>query len=138
MKAALKAGDKPRLGTIRMALAEIKQREIDERTELDDAQVIVALDKMVKQRRDSETQYRAAGREDLAATEAGEIEVLSEYLPRPLSADELDAIIGAAIEAAGAESMRDMGKVMASLRPQVQGRADMGQVSQLVKARLGG
>ncbi len=136
MTAAMKAADKQRLGTIRMALSEIKQREIDQRTDLDDDQVIVVLDKMVKQRRDSQAQFEAAGRSDLAATEAAEIEVLQEYLPQALEADELEQLVRATIDAVGGESMRDMGKVMAALRPQVQGRADMGRVSQLVKTRL--
>lgn len=138
MKAAMKAGDKTRLGVIRLILAAIKQREVDERIELDDPQALAVLDKMVKQRRDSVAQYSAAGREDLAAVERFEIEVIQGYLPAALDDAELDALITSAIATAGAQSMRDMGQVMAVLRPQVQGRCDMGAVSQRVKQRLGG
>ena len=138
MKAAMKAGDKPRLGTIRLINAAIKQREVDERIELDDTQVLSVLEKMVKQRRDSIAQYEAAGREDLAATERFELGVIQEYLPEALSDAEIDALIAAAMSATGAESMRDMGKLMAELKPKLQGRADMGAVSQRVKAKLGG
>jgi hypothetical protein len=138
MKAAMKAGDKPRLGTIRLMLAAIKQREVDERIELDDSQVLSVLDKMVKQRRDSITQFAAAGREDLVKIEALEIEVIQSYLPRALSDDEIATLIDAALAASGASAMNDMGRVMAVLKPQVQGRADMGAVSALVKARLQG
>lgn len=137
MKAAMRAGDKPRLGVIRMALAAIKQREVDERIELDDAQVLAVLDKMLKQRRDSMAQYTEAGREDLAATERAEIEVIEAWLPKPLDDAELDALIAAAIEHSGAQSMRDMGSVMGVLKPQVAGRADMGALSAKVKAALG-
>jgi uncharacterized protein YqeY len=138
MKAALKAGDKPRLGAVRLILAAIKQREVDERIELDDTQVLAVLDKMVKQRRDSVAQYAAAGREDLAAVERFEIEVCQGYLPQPLTDAEIAALIEAAMAATGAAGMKDMSKVMAQLRPQVQGRADMGGVSALIKQRLGG
>jgi uncharacterized protein YqeY len=138
MKAALKAGDKPRLGAVRLILAAIKQREVDERIELDDTQVLAVLDKMVKQRRDSVAQYAAAGREDLAAVERFEIEVCQGYLPQPLTEAEIAALIEAAMAATGAAGMKDMSKVMAQLRPQVQGRADMGGVSALIKQRLGG
>ncbi|MDJ0657471.1 MAG: GatB/YqeY domain-containing protein [Xanthomonadales bacterium] len=137
MKSALKAGDKPRLGTIRLALAAIKQREVDDRVELDDTQVLGVLDKMVKQRRDSHAQYTDAGREDLAAQEAYEIEVLTEYLPAQLDAGEVEAMVDAVIAETGAESMKDMGRVMGALNPKLKGRADMKQVSGLVRARLG-
>lgn len=136
VKAALKGGDKARLKTLRMALAAIKQREVDERVELDDAGILAALEKMIKQRRDSAGQYREGGREDLAAAEEAEIEVLNTYLPEPLSDAELSALVEAAVSESGARSMQDMGKVMAALKPQVQGRADMRQVSELVKQHL--
>jgi len=138
MKVALKAGDKPRLGTIRLILAAIKQREVDGRIELDDTAVLAVLDKMVKQRRDSVEQYSAAGREDLAQAERDEIAVIRCYLPAALSEAELEGLISAAIADTGAAGMRDMGKVMGLLKPQVQGRADMGAVSAMIKARLAG
>jgi len=138
MKAALKAGDKPRLGVIRLILAAIKQREVDERATLDDAQILAVLDKMIKQRRDSAAQYAEAGREDLAAAERREIEICQHYLPEALDEQALEALIAAAIAATEAGSMKDMGKVMAALRPQVQGRADMGAVSAMVKQQLSG
>ncbi|WP_058556563.1 GatB/YqeY domain-containing protein [Thiohalocapsa sp. ML1] len=138
MKAAMRAGAKERLGTIRLVNAAIKQREVDERIELDDTQVLAVLEKMVKQRRDSIAQFEAAGREDLAAKERAEIDVIQGYLPEALSDDEIDALINAAVAETGAASMRDMGKLMGVLRPQLQGRADMGAVSQRVKARLAG
>jgi hypothetical protein len=137
MKAAMKGGDKARLAVVRLMLAAVKQREVDERIELDDSQVLAVLDKMVKQRRDSIQQYGDAGRDDLVAQEAAEIEVIQEFLPKALSEDEINAIIEAAIAETGAESMRDMGKVMGIVKPQVQGRADVGQVSGRVKQRLG-
>ncbi len=137
MKSAMKAGDKARLGVIRLILAAIKQREVDERIELDDEQVLAVLDKMVKQRRDSIAQYTEAGREELAAAEQAEVEIIQEYLPEALSEDEIAAIVEQAIAETGASSMRDMGKVMGKVKPQVQGRADMGQVSALVKQKLG-
>ncbi|HHI77263.1 MAG TPA: GatB/YqeY domain-containing protein [Gammaproteobacteria bacterium] len=137
MKAAMKAGDKARLGVIRLILAAIKQREVDERIELDDQQVLAVLDKMVKQRRDSIQQYRDAGREELAAAEEAEVAVIQEYLPEALSEAEIAAIVEQAIADTGASSMKDMGKVMGKVKPQVQGRADMGQVSALVKQKLG-
>ena len=137
MKAAMKGGDKARLAVVRLMLAAVKQREVDERIELDDSQVLAVLDKMVKQRRDSIQQYGDAGRDDLVAQEAAEIEVIQEFLPKPLSDDEINTIIEAAIADTGAESMRDMGKVMGIVKPQVQGRADVGQVSGRVKQRLG-
>ena len=133
----MKGGDKARLGIIRLMLAAIKQREVDERIELDDAQVLAVLDKMVKQRRDSLQQYTDAGRSDLAEQEAAEIAVIQEFLPEELPEAEIAGIIEAAIAETGAESMRDMGKVMAIVKPKVQGRADVGQVSGLVKQKLG-
>jgi hypothetical protein len=136
MKTALKAGDKPRLGTIRLMLAAVKQREVDERVELDDTAVFAVLDKMVKQRRDSIEQYNAAGREDLADVERFELGVIQGYLPVALTDAELDQLVGDAIAESGAAGMRDMGKVMALLRPKTQGRADMGAVSAMVKKRL--
>ena len=137
MKAAMREKDKPRLGTVRLVLAAIKQREVDERIELDDTQVLAVLDKMVKQRRDSVKQYEDAGRQELADQETYEIGVLQEYLPAALDDAELDALIKDAIANSGAASMQDMGKVMGVLKPQVQGRADMGAVSQKIKALLG-
>jgi len=133
----MKGGDKARLGVVRLMLAAVKQREVDERIELDDSQVLAVLDKMIKQRRDSIQQYSDAGRDELAAQEAAEIEVIQEFLPEGLSDDEITAIIDAAIAETGAESMRDMGKVMGVVKPQVQGRADVGKVSGLVKQKLG-
>lgn len=138
MKAALKSGDKSRLGVIRMILAAIKQREIDERCELDDAQTLSVLDKLIKQRRDAIAQYEAAGREDLAAAERFELEVIQGYLPPPLTDSEIEAFIAEAIAETGAKSVGDMGKVMNALRPKLQGRADLGAVSSRVKQRLGG
>ncbi len=137
MKTAMKGGEKARLGVIRLILAAVKQREVDERLELDDSQILAVLDKMVKQRRDSIQQYSNAGRDDLAAQEAAEIEVIQEFLPAALSKPEILAIIDAAIAETAAESMRDMGKVMGVVKPQVQGRADVGMVSGLVKQKLG-
>jgi hypothetical protein len=137
MKAAMKGGDKPRLAVIRLILAAVKQREVDERIELDDAQVLAVLDKMVKQRRDSVKQYGDAGRDDLVAQENGEIEIIQEFLPAALGDEEIMSIIEAAIAETGAESMRDMGKVMGIVKPKVQGRADVGKVSGLVKQKLG-
>ena len=136
MKAAMKGGEKARLGVIRLITAAIKQREVDERIELDDEQVLVVLDKMVKQRRDSIKQYTDAGREDLAAIEEAEVEIIQTYLPAALSEDEIAAIVEAAIAQTGASSMADMGKVMGIVKPQVQGRGDMGAVSGIVKHKL--
>ncbi len=136
MKAALKAGEKPRLGTIRLINAAIKQREVDERVELDDANVLAVLEKMIKQRRDSVTQFQDAGRQDLADKELAEIVVCQDYLPEPMSEAEINACIEAALAETGANSMRDMGKVMGVIKPQVQGRADVGQISARVKQRL--
>ena len=138
MKTAMKGGDKPRLGVCRLMLAAVKQREVDERIELDDAQTLAVLDKMVKQRRDSISQYEGAGREDLAEVERFEVGVIQDYLPAALSETEIAALIEEAVTASGAAAMSDMGKVMNVLRPQIQGRADMGAVSALVKQRLGG
>jgi uncharacterized protein YqeY len=136
MKAAMKSGEKARLGVIRLITAAIKQREVDERIELDDEQVLIVLDKMVKQRRDSIQQYTDAGREDLAVIEQAEVEIIQAYLPAALSEDEIVAIVEAAIAQTGASSMADMGKVMGIVKPQVQGRGDMGAVSGIVKQKL--
>jgi uncharacterized protein YqeY len=136
MKAAMKAREKERLGTIRLIQSEFKRIEVDERIELDDARVLVVLDKMIKQRRDSAQQYHAAGREELAAVEEREIAVIQEFLPAQLSAAELEAMVDAAVTAAGGSGMQAMGAVMAELKPKLQGRADVGAVSKLVKARL--
>ena len=138
MKAAMKGGEKDRLGVIRLVNAAIKQREVDERIVLDDAQVLAVLEKMLKQRKDSVTQYEGAGREDLASIERYEIGVIQAYLPAQLSAAEVEAIIIKAIADSGAASAKDMGKVVGLIKPQVAGRADMGQISQLVKQKLGG
>jgi hypothetical protein len=137
MKTALKAGDKERLATIRLALAAIKQREVDERITLDDAQVLAVLEKMIKQRREAITQFQTGGRADLVAKETAEIGVLQGYLPAQMSDAELDALIAQSIAASGATSVKDMGKVMALVRPKAQGRADMGQVSARIKQKLG-
>ncbi len=136
MQAAQRSKDKPRLGVIRLIMAAIKQREIDERTELDDEQVLAVLDKMAKQRRESIEQFRQANRTDLADKEVFELELIRTYLPAALSAEELNRLIDQAISDSGAESMRDMGKVMGLLKPQIQGRADMSAVSAQVKQRL--
>ena len=134
--AAMRARDRARVAALRLVAAEIKQREVDSRESLDDAGVLAILDRMLKQRRDASEQYRAAGRDELAAAEQFEIEVIETYLPAPLTAEEVAALVAAAIEATGASSMRDMGGVMARLRPEVQGRADMAEVSRLVRERL--
>lgn len=136
MKAAMKSGDKPRLAVIRLINAAIKQREVDERIELDDAQVLAALEKMLKQRKDSIGQYQAAGREDLAEVERFESAIIQAYLPQPLSADEIAGLIAQAIADTGADGPQAMGKVIAALKPQLAGRADMGAVSGLVKLAL--
>lgn len=138
MKDALRAGDKPRLSVIRLMLAAIKQREVDERITLDDTQVLVVLDKMLKQRRDSVTQFEKGNRQDLADQERTEIKLIQSYLPTQLSETELDQLVAEAIRGSGATSLKDMGKVMALLKSQVQGRADMGAVSARIKAKLGG
>lgn len=136
MKLAMKAKEAARLGAIRLLLAAIKQREVDERIELDDAAVIAVIEKMLKQRKDSITQYEAAKRQDLADAEKFEIEVLTAYMPQAMSTDEVAAIIAEALAASGATSPADMGKVMALVKPRIAGRADMGEVSKLVKAKL--
>ena len=138
MKAAMRAKDKSRLGAIRLILAAIKQREIDERIELDDTQMLGVLEKMIKQRRESLAQYQNAGRDDLAAQETFEIELIQSYLPAPLSEADLETLIANAITATGARSLRDMGKIMALIKDQAQGRADLAAVSARVKARLSG
>ena len=132
----MRAKDKVRLGTIRMALAAIKQIEVDNRETLNDDQAIAVLTKMVKQRRDSIAQYEAAGRNELAEAEAGEIRVLETFLPKPLSEEEVAELVDATIQAVGASSMADMGKVMGALKPKVQGRADMASIGALIKAKL--
>ncbi|MCO6413517.1 MAG: GatB/YqeY domain-containing protein [Thiogranum sp.] len=136
MKDAMRGGDKRRLGVIRLILAAVKQREVDERIELDDAQLIAVLDKMAKQRRESIDQFQKAGRDDLVEQESFELEVLKTYLPEQLGDAEIDALISEAIEISGASSVKDMGKVMGQLRNKLQGRADMGAVSSKIKARL--
>ena len=136
MKTAMRERAKERLTTIRLILAAIKQQEVDRRVELDDNDVLVILDKMVKQRKDSIEQYNKAGREELAAKEQAEIEVIQAYLPQQLTQDEILALVDEAIAATGAETMRDMGKIMGMLKPKLQGRADMGQVSGLIKSKL--
>ena len=138
MKAAMKAGEKDRLGVIRLINAAIKQKEVDERVELDDAAVLAVLEKMVKQRKDSVSQYEGAGREDLAAIERAEIVVIERYLPAKLDEAAILAAIDSAIATTGAAGPADMGKLMGVLKPQLAGQADMGQVSALVKARLAG
>lgn len=136
MKSALRNKQKERLGALRLILAAVKQREIDERITLDDAAVLAVLDKMLKQRRDSIQQYGDAGRQDLVAKEEAEVAVIQEFMPAALSEAEVDALIDAAIAATGAAGVKDMGKVMGQLKPQVQGRADMGAVGARVKAKL--
>ena len=137
VKDAMRARDKPRLATIRLITAAIKQREVDERIELDDTQVLVVLDKMCKQRRESISQFEQAGRDDLAAQEKAELALIQEYLPEQLGEAEINGLIDAAMEQTGAASMKDMGKVMGQLKPKLQGRADIGAVSAMIKARLG-
>jgi len=137
MKDAMRSGDKPRLGTIRLILAAIKQKEVDERIELGDAEVIQVLDRMTKQRRESIGQFEQAGRDDLVQQEAAELTLIREYLPEPLSEAEITALIDAAMADTGASSIKDMGKVMGQLKPKLQGRADMGAVSALIRSRLG-
>jgi uncharacterized protein YqeY len=136
MKSAMRAGEKDKLANIRMVMAAIKQREVDERIELDDAQVLGVIDKMVKQRRESITQFSAGGRADLVAKEEAELRLLSAYLPVPLSDAEIDALISEAVKATGAASIKDMGKVMAAIKAKAAGRADMGAVGARIKARL--
>lgn len=137
VKAAMRAKEKERLNALRLITSEFKRVEVDERIEIDDARALAILDKMLKQRRDSLAQYEAAGRDDLAAVEQFEMSVISEYMPEPLSDDELAKLVADAIAQSGAASMQDMGKVMGILKPQVQGRADMAQISQQVKSQLG-
>ncbi|MGM0412512.1 MAG: GatB/YqeY domain-containing protein [Pseudomonadota bacterium] len=138
VKDAMRARDKDRLATLRMITAGLQQKEVDDRVELDDAAVLALLDKMAKQRRESIEQYEQGGRDELAERERAELAVIESYLPQPLSDAELDALVTEAITATGAAAMADMGRVMGELKPRVQGRADMGEVSARVKARLGG
>lgn len=137
VKAAMRAKEKERLNALRLITAEFKRVEVDERIDVDDARALVILDKMAKQRRDSIAQYKDAGRDELAAVEQFEIDVLSEFLPAALSDAELESLVADAVAQSGAASMQDMGKVMGILKPQVQGRADMAKISQLVKSQLG-
>ncbi len=138
MKNAMRAKEKQRLGAIRLILAEIKKIEVDERIEVDDQRVLSILDKMNKQRKDSITQYQAAGRDDLVAIEQAEMQVIAEFLPAALTDSEIESIVKDAIAASGASGMQDMGKVMGIVKPKVQGRADMGAISNMVKAALAG
>lgn len=138
MKAAMRAGEKDRLSCIRMLQAGIKQREVDERVQLDDAQVLAVIDKMIKQRKESIAQFEAGNRADLVAKESAEIAVLTAYLPAQLGDAELATLIREAVASTGASSMKDMGKVMAVLKPKVQGRTDMGALSGRIKSALGG
>ncbi len=138
MKAAMRAGEKERLGVIRMITAAIKQREVDERISLDDAQVVGVLEKMVKQRKESLVQFQAGNRQDLVDKESAEIELLKTYLPSQLSDAEIDTLIADTIAATGASSVKDMGKVMGIIKSKAQGRADMGAVGAKIKAKLGG
>jgi uncharacterized protein len=137
MKAAMRARETARLSTIRLLLAAMKQKEVDERVELTDADILGIIDKMIKQRRESITQFEAGGRAELAAAERAEIEILRGYMPQRLTEAEIDALVDAAIAGAGATGMAAMGKVMANLKPQLAGRADMSEVSARVKSRLG-
>jgi len=136
MKSSMKSGDKHRLGVVRLILAAIKQIEVDERIELDDTRILAVLDKMMKQRRESIAQYGKAGRDDLVAVEEAEIVIIQEYLPAALSEAEINDLVEQSIASTGAASIKDMGKLMGVLKPQLQGRADMGKVSQLIKSRL--
>jgi uncharacterized protein len=136
MKAAMKGGDKARLAVIRMMLAAVKQVEVDERIEPDDARITAILDKMAKQRRESISQFESAGRDDLTAIEQAELKIIKEYLPEALSDDQVNELVEQSIASTGAATIKDMGKLMGALKPQLQGRADMGKVSQLIKARL--
>ncbi|MFP4244138.1 MAG: GatB/YqeY domain-containing protein [Ectothiorhodospira sp.] len=138
MKTALRGGDKARLGTLRLILAALRQLEVDNRQAPDDTQVLAALDRMVKQRRESISQYREAGREELARAEEAELEVIQAYLPQPLSEEAIRQQVEEAVTESGAQSVKDMGRVMGLLKPRLQGRADLGAVSALVKARLSG
>ena len=136
MKSAMKNGDKERLATIRLILAAVKQVEVDTREDVDDQSMLAILDKMAKQRRESISQFEQAGREDLVAKETQELNIITEFLPRALSEEEISELIDQAMQDTAASSMKDMGKVMGILKPQIQGRADMGKVSQLIKSRL--
>ena len=136
LKTSMLAKDKVRVGTIRLLMAEIKQKEVDTRTELSDDEILAVLTKMVKQRKDSISQFAAAGRQDLVDVESAEIQILQAFLPQPLSEAEIDALIEHAVTQLSVTSMQEMGKVMNALRPQLQGRADMGDVSAKIKARL--
>ena len=136
MKAAMRARDKPRLGAIRLIMAAIKQREVDDRIEADDELIVGLLEKMAKQRRESISQFEAASREDLIATEQSELAVIAEYQPEPLDAESLTALVEQAVAETGASGMRDMGRVMGIVKAKAQGRADMAEVSKQVKARL--
>ena len=138
MKTAMRAGEKERLGTIRLILSAIKQREVDERITLDDSQVLAAIEKMIKQRKEAITQFEAGGRADLVAKETAEIAILQTYLPAQMSDAEIDALIGEAIASTGAASIKDMGKVMGAVKAKAQGRADMGAVSARIKQKLSG
>ena len=138
MKSAMRAKESARLGALRLLLAALKQREVDERIVLDDAQVVAIIDKMLKQRRDSISQFEAAGREDLVAAERFEAEVLQSYMPAAAGEEEIDAVIAQAMQASGAAGVKDMGRVMAEVRPKLAGRADMAQVSARIKAKLAG
>lgn len=138
MKSAMRAKETVRLGALRLLLAAVKQKEVDERTELDDAAISAIVEKLIKQRKDSISQFQAAGRNDLVAAEQAELSVLQGYLPEQLSAAEVEAAVAAAIAESGAATARDMGKVMALLKPRLAGRADMAQVSALIKSRLAG
>jgi len=136
MKAAMRSGEKDRLSTVRLILAAIKQREVDERITLSDEQVLAVLEKMIKQRRESITQFKSGGRDDLVAKESAELAVLQGYLPAQLTDAEVDALVAEAIRSTGAASMKDMGKVMGIVRPQAQGRTDMGALSERIKQKL--
>lgn len=138
LKTAMRARQKDEVATLRFIMAAIKQREVDERIELDDQQLIALLDKMARQRKEAHDQYKDAGREDLANKEANDLTVTQRYLPQPLSTEEVQQLITQAITDTGAESMKDMGKVMAQLKPQIQGRADGAAVSKIVKEKLAG
>jgi uncharacterized protein YqeY len=138
MKTAMRAGEKERLGTIRLILSAIKQREVDERITLDDSQVLAAIEKMIKQRKEAITQFEAGGRADLVAKETAEIAILQTYLPAQMSDAEIDALIAEAIASTGAASIKDMGKVMGTVKAKAQGRADMGAVSARIKQKLSG
>jgi len=138
MKTAMRAGEKERLATIRLILSAVKQREVDERISLDDSQVLAAIEKMIKQRKEAITQFEAGGRADLVAKETAEIAILQAYLPAQMSDAEIDALIAEAIASTGAASIKDMGKVMGAVKAKAQGRADMGAVSARIKQKLSG